>query len=159
MSTSSFLGLNLATIRTSLPLITVGIMGGLYSLMVPSEGAKLFGTPFENPLSPSPAEIAYAKMHGVRKFATALVALRLISYAGELDAQGHAVAAKAIGNAVGTLLFAGTVVALGEAWACNRYAKRTGVKAENKEWALNLGTWHLIKAGPIALLGMAWFRI
>jgi len=164
MSTSSFLGLNLATIRTSLPLITgasytVGVMGGLYSLLVPAEGAKMLGTPFDNPSSPSPAEVAYAKLHGVRKLATALIGLRLISYAGELDAQGQTGAAKAIGNAVGTLLIAGTVVAVGEAWACSRYAKRAAVKGDDKEWAKNLGVWHLLKAGPIALLGMAWFRI
>ncbi|KAJ9651754.1 hypothetical protein H2198_008987 [Neophaeococcomyces mojaviensis] len=160
MSTTT-LGLNTATLRTTLPFLTgalqtLGAFGGLYFLLVPVEGAKLFGTPFQNPSSPSPTETALIKSNGIRNFASAVVGLRLINYAYTLETQGNAAAATAVGHAVGTLLFIGTAVALSDAWVCNEYAKQPSLKGDDRELAQNSSTGHMVMSVPIALLGLAW---
>lgn len=163
MSTNS-LGLNTATLRSTLPFLTgglhtLGAFSGLYFLLAPAEGAKLFGIPFQNPSSPSPTEAAFTKLHGIRDLATALVGLRLINYAYTLEVQGNAVAAKAVGHAVGALLFVGTAFALGDGWICSEYVKQPNVKGEDEELAQNISTSHIAMSVPIALLGLAWLYV
>jgi len=164
MSITSSVGLNLATLRTTLPYLTgalhtTGALSGIYFLLAPSEGAKLFGIPFANDSSPTPTESAYTKMHGVRDLATALVGLRMINYATTLEAQGNTIASRAVGHAVGSLLLAGAAFAVGDGWISSQYAGQCKVEGEEKELARNLSTSHFAVAVPVALLGMAWFYV
>ncbi|KAK5941680.1 hypothetical protein PMZ80_005630 [Knufia obscura] len=164
LSTPTTLGLNLATLRSTLPYLTgalhtTGALSGIYFLLAPSEGAKLFGIPFRNDSAPTPTENAYTKLHGIRDLTTALAGLRLINYATKLEDQGHTVAARAVGHAVGGLLFVGAAFAVGDGLVSGRYARDEGVKGEDEELAKNLTTSHFAVAVPIALLGMAWFYV
>lgn len=159
MSTTS-LGLNTATLRTTLPFLTgavhtVSVFSGIYFLLSPAEGAKIFGTPFRNPDSPTPNELAVTRIHGVRDLAVGAVGLRLINHAYSLETKGDLIAARAVGFAVGSLLFAGSAFAITDGWICSDFAQG-GVEGKEKEEAEALSFRHSVMAVPIALLGLAW---
>lgn len=137
----------------------MGAFSGLYFLLNPSEGAKLFGTPFQNPDSPTPQELAFTRVHGVRDLAIGVVGLRLINYAYTLEVQGNVVAAKAVGYTVGTLLFAGSAFTIADGWICSDFAKQGGLKGKDQEELERLTFRHTVFAAPIALLGFAWLYV
>lgn len=163
MSTSS-LGLNTSTLRTTLPFLTgalhtTSILSGLYFLLNPSEGAKLFGTPFKSADNPTASELAFTRIHGVRDLALGAVGLRLINYAYGLEVKGETGAARAVGYAVGSLLFAGSAFAVADGWICSDFAGQGGLSEADKEGAEGLSFRHVVLGVPVALLGAAWLYI
>lgn len=166
MSTTSTLGLNTHTLRLTLPYLTCAlhtssILSGLYFLLNPPEGAKLFGAPFTNDDSPTPSELAFTRIHGVRDLAMGLVGLRMVNYAWALQVKGDLVGARGVGVAVGMLVWVGAGFLVSDGVICGEAVGGVeGVEGEVKDREEGSAVLrHLGMAVPIAALGAAWMYI
>lgn len=170
MSTSTTLGLNLPlnTLRQTIPYLTAtvhttSVLSGIYFLLRPSEGAKLFGLPFTTDANPTRSELAFTRLHGVRDISLGLVGLRLVNYAWELESRGDLAGARGVGVAVGGVVFVGLGFLLGDGWICVEGLRRgADVKREGNvdEEEVRGAVWkHLGLAVPIATLGAAWLYL
>lgn len=166
----SNLGLNLATLRSGLPLLTgisslLAISGGLYDLRAPTQGSKVFGilvaeedSTSPSPSSPTPVEKAYIQVHGIRTISSGLSCLGLLLFLQFSDlTRTSPPAATAMRKAVGVITLAIAPVCLLDSWVLAGLARSQGLSGDTVALARQKSAAHAFTAIPIVALGASWF--
>jgi len=166
----STLGLNLATLRSALPLLTgisslLAIGGGLYDLQAPSQGSKVFGilvserdSTTSSSSSPTPVEKAYIQVHGIRTLASGLSCLGLLLFLQFSDlTRTSPAAATAARKAIGIITLAIAPVCLLDSWVLSDLARGESLAGDTVDLARQKSAAHAFTAIPILALGASWF--
>lgn len=175
MSTSSPLGLsfglNLPTLRLSLPYITaslgvLALLGGAMNFTNPIEGAKMFGITLsadsKPTSSPTATETAYIRIHGIRNIAAGLTNIALCAfYRFSTMTRTSPIAAEVVRTCIGISLLVGSGVAVGDGFVLNQFARDVeGTDmGEVGNYAQEKGSGHVLTGVPIAVLGLGWLLL
>ncbi|KAH7140083.1 hypothetical protein B0J13DRAFT_623958 [Dactylonectria estremocensis] len=135
--------------RPALPIATsalglLGIGGGIYNFVAPTEGAKGFGlqttsTALSTSAHAKAIEGAFIRVHGIRNIGVGLNTVGLVLF-WQFSS----------GRITVTL---GTIAGLGDVWILKQFADAEDVESEAKELALAKSMAHAIMAIAISGLG------
>lgn len=135
MATSS-IGLNMHTLRESLPYLTsalgaMGVIHGFVSFQNPAFGAKSFGIDLGPELTSK--DIAYTRVHGIRNIKDGALNIALSSYLlFSKVCRSSPLAATVVRKCIGTMLLIRSVVGVVDGWTIGQYiqSQRSQQKAD-----------------------------
>lgn len=141
--TSSTLGLNISTLRNTLPVFStalglLGIIGGIINFTDPALGAKSFGIDLHS-TTPSVRDLAYVRIHGVRNIKDGLLNIILTGFLVFSDVcRTSEVAASVVRKCIGMTLVIRSLVGFADGWVVGEYvgsqhaSERKGKQGDGK---------------------------
>ena len=164
----SSIGLSQSGLRSALPILTgtlalLGVGGGLYNFVDPVEGAAGFGIKLQSSATegaqkPSPTELAYIRVHGIRNMGNCLGLLVLSSFAYYAPiCKSNAVVGQTARKMVGILMLTGCYTGFVDSWIISQFAESKGISSDAAQHAREKSQGHAVLAVPTVLLALAWF--
>lgn len=167
---TSILGLNISTVRSTLPILSaslglLGIAGGLVNFASPVDGARGFGIALPSSATktgtePSPTELAFIRIHGIRNISGCVGLVGLCAYLRfSTLCQTSPIAATAVRKVIGITALAGCYVGFVDSWILAQFADSQGLNADAVELAQSKSKGHAILGVPTAIIAILWMLV